>query len=454
MTNVYKVQPVSASAANESTTPQNDGALLPGETRSQMEWARSIAARAGLDTSIDEEWQVEPWAAVDYFVWAVLILALTVKLLAMFLPLMLLLAPAVVSNHIYATCVSREDRIQDGYVGWSINIATQWLLSLPAQLVIVLMLGLDLILIGVFGGIWCTFTCSWGRFCRNGEALAPFSGGPSLYAHFGDIVAASAGESVRLGLCEYLFRFNGMFCFIPWLKYWLTANRWCTELSIRFLTQVGVSMDDLNLQDIEREFVHCVSRFKLSAANREIVDNLGIGRKGKLEHYKRDYKFVPHYPHPPAGREYSMAMQCATFSLIVCTTHSHSHSPDGARSGTAGMVLSRSAAKPMYRVMAWRNNPYHLLSGWVEANISTGEPSQPEKRHGGEHPMWIVNSHNYSAAARDSRMSVGNVDLIFDRWIPFFVRFIRTNLQGAEKADECFQADQGIGYEEKFHIEN
>jgi hypothetical protein len=35
-------------------------------------------------------------------------------------------------------------------------------------------------------------------------------------------------------------------------------------------------------------------------------------------------------------------------------------------------VASNSCQLPIYRVILWYNNPYHFLTAWVEASISTG----------------------------------------------------------------------------------
>ena len=430
-----------------------DASLLqPGEAPAQMKWARALANDTDRDTSIDGPWPISAWAAVDWYVWGIMGPILILKAVFLFVPMVVLLAPPVLLNHLYASLGRSPSDVQaqNGTRSWTANVIIQGVLSLPAQLLAAAMLVFDVLLMSVFGALWCTATCSWDRYSRNGEFLAPFEGGPSLYGAFPDIVAASAGLSHRVGVLEYLLRFAGMFVFVPWIKYWLTGNRWCTDLGHRFITQVGLSMADMDAADIGREFVHCVSAFKHTAEERAMVDGMGVGRAGTLDHYPRDFKFVPHYPHPPEGRDYAMAMQCATFTLVVCTTHMHGHSPGGRSRAerVPGVVLSTSSALCLYRVMLWRNNPYHLLTGWVEAGLTTGEPSQPAKRLGGEHPMWLVNSKNFAAADRTSRMSVGNIDMIFDRWIPFFVRFIRTKLQGSEVAAAHFERDMGQGYEE------
>ena len=38
----------------------------------------------------------------------------------------------------------------------------------------------------------------------------------------------------------------------------------------------------------------------------------------------------------------------------------------------SNMWRPNSCQLPIYRVILWYNNPYHFLTAWVEASISTG----------------------------------------------------------------------------------
>jgi hypothetical protein len=97
--------------------------------------------------------------------------------------------------------------------------------------------------------------------------------------------------------------------------------------------------------------------------------------------------------------------------------------------------------------MLWRNNPYHIYTGYVEANVSSGLPSQPEKELGVEHPMWLINSHNKLAADRQVNFALGWIDEYFDRFMPNISHFIRLNVLGKEAADAALTADPRTGYE-------
>merc|ERR1719237_1493958 len=139
------------------------------------------------------------------------------------------------------------------------------------------------------------------------------------------------------------------------------------------------------------------------------------------------WSFVPHYPYPPKDRRWALGMQAGgstypgKFTLIVHTTHAVST----AGGSTEQLVLSNSVEQPVYRVMLWYSNPFHFLTGWVEASISNGMPSQPEKRMGGEHPMWLVTAHSPLVSGRDSFTGSGMIDAFFDYWLPVFVHEMR-----------------------------
>jgi hypothetical protein len=143
------------------------------------------------------------------------------------------------------------------------------------------------------------------------------------------------------------------------------------------------------------------------------------------------WSFVPHYPYPPKNRRWALGLQAGgakypgKFTLIVHTTHAVS---------TAGgspeqFVLSNSVEQPIYRVMLWYSNPFHFLTGWVEASVSNGMPSQPDKKFGGEHPMWLVTAHSPLVSGRDAFTGSGMIDAFFDYWLPVFVHEMRYDSQ-------------------------
>jgi len=89
--------------------------------------------------------------------------------------------------------------------------------------------------------------------------------------------------------------------------------------------------------------------------------------------------------------------------------------------------------------MLWYNNPYHFLTGWVEAGVSSGLPSQPHKNRGAEHPMWLVGTRSPWHMSRDSLLTISAVDAFFDRWLPELVRHVRRVNRGEEAAKELHE---------------
>jgi len=200
---------------------------------------------------------------------------------------------------------------------------------------------------------------------------------------------------------------------MPWLKYYICANPWIYELEHRMVQQISTQMDDIGTP----EEVAGEARTIISQARqvRKTANRLNI------------WSFVPHYPFPPPNRRWALGLQAGggaypgKFTLIVHTTHASSE----AKGSTEQFVLSNSCALPIYRVMLWYNNPFHFLTGWVEASVSTGMPSQPGKKHGGEHPMWLVCAKTRQASGRDSFTGSGMIDAFFDYWLPVFVHEMR-----------------------------
>lgn len=207
------------------------------------------------------------------------------------------------------------------------------------------------------------------------------------------------------------------------------GNIFVSDLGERFITQIGQGMADVHAaapHGIQHNFTKAISRSKHGDAARESID---------------DMFFCPHYPYPPAGRRAHIGMQHASY-LTTFVHATHFLSP-----GEPVYSLSTSVELPVYRVMLWRNNPFHIYSGYVEASITHGRPSQPGKAYGAEHPMWLVNGHNKVSADRAFKMSVGWIDTFFDEFIPHFQHFMRGNVLGWAAADTALAADKRQGYE-------
>merc|ERR1712151_80197 len=189
------------------------------------------------------------------------------------------------------------------------------------------------------------------------------------------------------------------------------------------IQQISTSMQDMPLPDILQAGLRIMSRTKQKEVLQDRIDQ---------------WRFAPHYPYPPPWKRWTIGVQAGgkgppfCMFLFVHPTHAacmHCNS-------TEQFILSDCVAAPGYRVMLWYNNPYHFFCGWVEASISNGGDSQPDKNRGGEHPMWIVSSKSPLGCARDSLTGSGWIDNFFDEWLPTIVHEIRRLNRGAKVAEE------------------
>jgi len=413
------------------------GLQIKGETKYQIEHA-AAGFKNQKDTSVDAPWRVNRfWSFSDFYMFSVLAVFATPLLLVW--PFMLgACAPPVLLNYLYiTTCIEPEtNTIPHSSMSWKFHCLIQFFLSLPAQILAILTLAysrsimtccglLYLITTSVFRYRWPT-----ERLWYNLKVIKPHGKGPSLYHHFEDCVAAVAGSVYRQGFFEFICPFVNMLLFNPWIKYWITGNIYMDCLDERFITQIGQSLEDVGLRGVCIHVQKAISRTKPDCQNRNEID-----RKS----------FAPHYPYPPHRRRWAVGMQHGSLTTTFVHT-THYQSPEICHEGEIAS-RSHSCARPIYRVMLWRNNPYHIFTGYVEANISNGKPSQRKKKFGLEHPMWLVNSHNKLSASRDTIFSLGRIDAFFDNFIPKLNHYIRLNTLGREAADAALLEDPHQGFE-------
>jgi len=202
--------------------------------------------------------------------------------------------------------------------------------------------------------------------------------------------------------------------------------------------QISTTMEDVGTpQQVSETSRGIISR---SRQTREQANRIDI------------WSFVPHYPYPPKDRRWALGLQAGgtdypgKFTLIVHTTHAVSE----AGGSTEQFVLSNSVEQPIYRVMLWYSNPFHFLTGWVEASVSNGMPSQPQKKFGGEHPMWLVTAHSKMVSGRSGFTGSGMIDAFFDYWLPVFVHEMRYDSQMSRfnKSEEEAKAYAANRYQE------
>ena len=214
----------------------------------------------------------------------------------------------------------------------------------------------------------------------------------------------------------------------PWIKYWQNGNLFVAALRWRFITQIGRALDDVDLDGIHAAFTSVISDARHTPMDTHELEKLF---------------FAPHYPQPAAGTRVAIGMQLATkLGLFVHTTHF-----DAAADAPAPFCFSTSRARAVYRVMLWGNNPFHIFTGYVEANISDGQPSQPDKLHGLEQPMWLLCGDNYLASSDTVLFNATWIDRFFDHAIPLIQRLIRGRVKGWAAANSAYLADPRQGFE-------
>jgi len=402
---------------------------LNGESAEQMAFVREdIKSNGGVaprpyvgndttkfdDTSKDQVWDVEEESArTDRYVLITTAIWLGPKLLVM-APFMLLShLPPMLCSRIYVSFLPDEtERVVRSKAFYAMAF---WalLLSIPAILLILISLIWDWIGYYIFSLLYCTVMCRWSQMKESQRKLDPYRNGPSIIRHWTDFFVCTMGQCARQSPGETLYMVSCMWLLMPWLKYYINCNPYIYDLQYRMVQQISTEMQDLGEPiEVAEQSRKIITWARQTRENAERIDL---------------WSFVPHYPCPPPDRRWALGLQAGganypgKFTLIVHTTHAKSESGGS----TEQFVLSNSCELPIYRVMLWHSNPFHFLTGWLEASVSTGEPSQPNKYRGGEHPMWLVTARNKQISHRDSWTGSGMIDAFFDFWLPVFVHEMR-----------------------------
>eukprot|EP00929_Paragymnodinium_shiwhaense_P078241 TRINITY_DN4051_c0_g1_i3.p1 TRINITY_DN4051_c0_g1~~TRINITY_DN4051_c0_g1_i3.p1 ORF type:complete len:435 (+),score=40.12 TRINITY_DN4051_c0_g1_i3:239-1543(+) len=377
-------------------------------------------------TSVDEPWTVDlslKWR--DRYVLVTSAFWLIPKMLIFGLPLLILQLPFTAVLCLYARTLpipcETPNRLQCGY---RCLCVAAFIVGFPMLLVAKLALLLDYLFYYLFGVLFCTFTCGWSTYCKSIAALKPYTGGPWALLYWSDIVTCFIGQVWRHGYLEGNFMLLNMWLCMPWLKYYVNCNPWTHPLEHRMVQQISTSMQDMSLAELSKAGLQIISRTKQTPGLQADIDN---------------WRFVPHYAYPPPWRRWAVGMQAGgrkvpyVFFLLTHVTHALCR-----HCGTDEQyVVSNSVAVAGYRVMLWYNNPYHFLTGLVEASLTDGRKgSQPEKNRGGEHPMWLVTSRSPMLSNRGSFTGSGWIDDFFDQWLPTIVNALRKINRGDTAVEE------------------
>eukprot|EP00928_Gymnodinium_smaydae_P095835 TRINITY_DN8321_c0_g3_i1.p1 TRINITY_DN8321_c0_g3~~TRINITY_DN8321_c0_g3_i1.p1 ORF type:complete len:463 (+),score=34.97 TRINITY_DN8321_c0_g3_i1:93-1481(+) len=394
-----------------------------GETKAMMSHVERVKA-IPRDTSVDQEWSVVPSLhLVDKYVQVVTVAYMVPKTLVFVLPVLIVVFPLCVLAKVYISHLpTPTDYVPRNTCSFFLFASCGHLLLALAAPVVLASLIIDYLFYYLFSVPVCLLTCNLCQFRRSCAVIAPYKSGPGLRST--DVLVALLGQSYRHGLCELWVAFSLMILATPWMKYFIQANPWLYPLEERFVQQISTRNDDMSLDEISKAVHRIVSRSKQDSDLAARVDH---------------WKFVPHYPYPPPGRRWAVGMQKGATALLVHTTHASAE----VKGSREQFVLSNSVEEPVWRVMLWYSNPFHFLTGFVEASLSNGQPSQTNKRFGGEHPMWIVTSRSpmLSARAQSFRLSAGpgQIDRFFDRWLPALAYETRLLVRGREAADRRYQ---------------
>jgi hypothetical protein len=399
---------------------------INGETAKQMAHAAQVKATAPYmkDTTVDQPWEVQAeLAATDRKLLMLSVLYLLPKVLLLYLPMVIIAVPWALLARCYVSFQPTPNEVvRRSTAGFPLYVALSAVLLAPGVPLWAFARLLDRAMYFFFGFFFLVGTRGgWERRRRGLAAIAPYTNGPSI--RFSDLCVCAMGQTARNGALEFASAFVVMVLAIPWLKYFVLCNPWAYDLSERFVQQISTSLADCGVAKVHEAARRIISRSHQEPSLRRRMDL---------------WQFCPHYPYPPPGRRWANGLQHANkLCLIVHTTHAVAE----AEGSVEQFVFSNSCEEPIWRVMLWHNNPYHFLTGFVEASIGNGAPSQLDKRHGGEHPMWLVAAHNPNNSARKGMMALGpgGIDAFFDRWLPVIVDETRSLVRGAAVARQMHQ---------------
>lgn len=173
------------------------------------------------------------------------------------------------------------------------------------------------------------------------------------------------------------------------------------------MTQIGSEGKEIDIKQMRRRVKQYISRAKSPVATRRYISSAF---------------FCPHFQYPPSKRFFAIGLEHSTISALVHTTHFQTSMDclEHSISLSYPTCISPTAELPIYRVILWRNNPYHIYTGVVEANITKGA-------HCPEHPMWLISGHNKLACDPNVMLSTGWIDTFFEGFLPHISHFINSS---------------------------
>ena len=352
----------------EKVVPEDGGAVpeavmrrMNGEHEHTNAHAHNIKSR-GDDTTADQPWKIDPTLAFnDSYVILTSKVYLFPKLALLWLPMFILTLPYAALAHTYGSCLPvPTDHVRRG-VGFHASLLVARILFIPAFVLGAVSLAIDSFFNYLFGGLFfLLFVRDLKQYRASQKVIAPYRGGAMIV--FLDIFVASIGQALRNGTAEHAWSFTTIFMVTPWLKFYLNANPFIYPLDERFIQQISTSLKDIGVDTVHERAREIICRTR---------------QDGRLAKRLDLWRFCPHYPYPPPGRRWANGLQAA--NIVTFVTHvAHAVAEARGVSEKDQWILSNCTERPVWRVMLWYNYPYHFCTGWVEASITNGEPSQTD----------------------------------------------------------------------------
>lgn len=391
---------------------------LNGETRAQMRHAAKIVEDAVPTSPVNKRWVREVGPEADFkdgFVFVTTVLWLFAKVLLLGLPVALASLPPIGSAWLFAV-VEAQNSQGLHHVEFSLAFVITILLSMPLLAMALVSLLLDVGLYYLLSVLYCTCSCRWRAMLRGQEVLAPFKHGPSIIWHLPDLFKALAGQCWRHGWPAMLHMVTCTVLFVPFVKYYVNCNPWIYDLKLRKNEQCSEELRSGPPTQLAGICCDMLSSPRLPAP-------MELGERCKL--LMRTYAYMaPFYPRPSLDRRWSLGMQVGgrrypgRAMLVSHTTHGRSENGGS----TEQFAVSSACEAPVYRIMFWYSNPYHLMTGWSELTVSSATPGAPRVgEYRLEHTTLLVSGLTKQTGDRGSWAGTGATLSVAEAWAKTFM---------------------------------
>lgn len=245
----------------------------------------------------------------------------------------------------------------------------------------------------IFNILYVIFNNRFKQLKKSKEALQPYNNGPII--NISDIIISIISQQYKNGLLEIYPKLILGFIINPIVKYCMIANPYLYDLTENYINQTTNEISS-SKKNIINGLTKLLSYSLLDKKRNNIIDK---------------HIFVPYYPIPTNNRNWANGIQVAsTFALIVHSSHIYLNS-----SNYNHKMLSKHGDEPIYMVVLWYNNPFHIYTGYVEVNYN--------KNNTFEHPMWLIGGKNKLGIR-----NIWNVDEYFHSYSHELTNFISNQI--------------------------